>query len=816
MSSTNPAVNSQQQAHQYLSLLQAVEGETTVGAAGKGLKVNLNRDTLDSLAGLSFNTAYKSTSSLPVLPPVNPSADSNTFTSAPATPADINAVLAAFAAAQNDTTPSALESFLISTKGAAASPSDESVSSSWNSAFAALVKGMPNEGDLLAAHFARGAGSPMTALEQEAFNEVSQQYSLPANYPTPPLVNAQDQQNFKDGVNVAFSNNFEAALANSGLSKNQQAQINYLFNNPGANVSGTVVINGQSMSLQDAVAMLSAQAQTQTIQQKNLSPDTTFKFLPNSAPYNAGLSGMYQENLNDQLATFLENPPAGWTDADTKALTDALKNPGQTVSERYASIVSKIQSQALAATQTAVGLQGIAIATPSLPEVQLSATHQSVLDELSLQLKVGANLINKMPEGPEKSTMLNLLNQITSALNEFKLALYASQTSTSESIKANSQAKLDMALASIALQKAQNDKIVEDSKKANKKLTKSQKVQKFFMAIFSILVAAFMVMFSPAAAPLFIMAAIDAVSACTSKPTSLMKDMFSSIVKAFGTVFGNIMNTFVVVFMVAACPIGATVLSSSWLESCGVIQAIVLARGGTQAQVDKAISIASMVLGIVIGIAITIASLGSAGVAAIGQMVLNIAKSALVLAKTFVQQGIAAGLRAIAQIIARAFATALSSAKGALSDLASMIKELGPNLLKFVKNLPSDMLKSVQNAIDGFLSLARGTAKMTNDDLLLMMTVTQTAIEGAQGITTAVSNVLMSQYKKMLAELAKAKGQMSADQTVALNAIQMLTNLLKKLMDILNGIVTNISSITSSQNDIMAGASSSIRGLIGA
>lgn len=594
------------------------------------------------------------------------------------------------------------------------SANDKEIGRAYDQAFENIIKGKPNEAALREAHYMREEGTPLTAEEKQALEEVAKQFGIPTDGSYIPQT---DKQGFVQSMNVKYNEAFEQALNNSSLSDGDKALVKHLYFNPSANVPANI---------KDALKSLNDSVKTQFTQSNSLPQN--WVFTPASSMYNAGMNGYFSEYLQEEISAYVERNPTGpsgapWT-AEQKA---ALQNNPE------------IRQAAIDAVMARYGLQGIAwqpAAAGTFPSI--GSTAMATIANATEIFSQATSLVNAMPEGPTKTSYMNILTQISRALESLKMALYEGQGATSEQMRQNSQAKLDMALASIKRQMAGSQEI-------NKKQEKTAG-----MGIFSQIINAIMAFFlllasvaimNPVGVALATMMFIDTVS----PETKCMDKMFKAIDKVVAAILPGISpqglkffqmaaKIAVIVAMLPAAGPVALQAGPAVLEKAGLMKDMIKMCGGTDEQAELGNTIFNVVVGavvtivmVVVGIVFT-AGVGSGG--AIANMIAKVTEASM--------QGAKAGIRAlqIAAEVAQATITIASSA----CSLATAVIMRDIALLK--ANLKADKVLS-DAEIDNMIRLINKLLQslMGGSEFITALTQAQSHLHAkAIATSTAISS----------------------------------------------------------------------------
>lgn len=596
----------------------------------------------------------------------------------------------------------------------AESTSDEEIGRAFDRAFEAIIQGKPNEASLRYAHYTREAGAPLTAEEQQALEQISAEFGVPTDGSYIPQT---DKKGFIDSMNMKYDEAFQVALSQSPLSEGDKALVKHLYFNPSAQVPGNI---------KDALASLNAQVKNQFQQTSGL-PDS-WSFTPASSMYNAGMSGFFSEYLRREVnAHVARNPlsPSGgpWTAEEKAALTNNIE-------------IRQAAAAAVMARYNLTGIEWQPAPSGTFPEVD-NTTMSTIADAEDIFASAQA-LVDQMPPGPSKTSYLNILAQLSSALSALKTALYEGQGATSEQMRLNSQAKLDMALASIKKQ-------LEGSDEIQKKQEKTRGMN-IFTQIINAIMAVFMLLASvatmnPVGVALATMMFIDTVA----PQTKCIEKMFKTIEKVVTAMLPGISpqglrffqmaaKIAVIAAMLPASGVVAIQAGPSLLEKAGLMKDMIKMCGGTDQQAEMGNMIFNIVVGavvtivmVVVGIVFT-AGVGAGG--AIANMVAKVTEASM--------QGAKAGLRAL-QIAAEVAQSAITIATSCCALATALIMR---DIALIKANLKADKVTSdaeIENLIKLINKLIQSL--MGGSEFITMLTQAQSQLHSkAIATTTAITS----------------------------------------------------------------------------
>jgi len=596
----------------------------------------------------------------------------------------------------------------------AQSSSDEEIGRAFDQAFESIIKGKPNEAALRQAHYMRDSNAPLTAEEQQALEQISAEFGVPTDGSYIPQV---DKQSFIDSMNMKYDSAFQEALNKSSLSESDKALVKHLYFNPSTEVPSTI---------KDALASLNAEVRGEFLQANAL--PQTWSLTPTSSMYNAGMNGFFNEYLQREIGAYLQrNPtnPSGqpWTAEERAAL---VNNP-------------EIRKNAVDAVMTRYNLAGIEWQpAPSGTFPTVGTTTMNTIADAEEIFSNAQVLVDQMPAGPTKTSYLNILAQLSNALQALKTALYEGQGATSEQMRLNSQAKLDMALASIKKQ-------LEGSEEIQKKQEKTRGMN-IFTQIINAIMALVMLLASaatmnPVGVALATMMFIDTVA----PQAKCIDKMFKTIEKAVAAMLPGISpqglkffqmaaKIAVIAAMLPASGIVAIQAGPSLLEKSGLMKDMIKMCGGTDQQAEMGNMIFNIVVGavvtivmVVVGIVFT-AGVGAGG--AIANMVAKVTEASM--------QGAKASLRAL-QIAAEVAQSAITIATSCCALATSLIMR---DIALIKANLKADKVTSdaeIENLIKLINKLIQSL--MGGSEFITMLTQAQSQLHSkAIATTTAISS----------------------------------------------------------------------------
>lgn len=594
------------------------------------------------------------------------------------------------------------------------SNSDEEIGRAFDQAFEAIIQGKPNEAELRQAHYTRDPGASLTTEEQQALEQISSEFGVPTDGSYIPQA---DRQSFIDSMNMKYDSAFEAALNKSSLSEGDKALVKHLYFNPSAQVPATI---------KDALTSLNAEVKAQFLQANSL--PQTWSLTPSSSMYNAGMNGFFNEYLNREVNAYIEkNPlsPSGkpWTAEEKAAL---VANP-------------EIRQAATAAVMARYNLTGVDWQpAPAGTFPTIGATAMNTIAETEDIFTNAQALVDQMPPGPAKTSYLNILAQLSSALEGLKTALYEGQGATSEQMRLNSQAKLDMALASIKKQLEGSDEIQKKQEKTRGMNIFTQIINAIMALVMLLASAATM---NPVGVALATMMFIDTVS----PQTKCMEKMFKTIEKVVTAMLPGISpqglkffqmaaKIAVIAAMLPASGVVAIQAGPSMLEKAGLMKDMIKMCGGTDQQAEMGNMIFNIVVGavvtivmVVVGIVFT-AGVGAGG--AIASMVAKVTEASM--------QGAKVGLRAL-QIAAEVAQSAITIATSCCSLATALIMR---DIALIKANLKADKVMSdaeIENLIKLINKLIQSL--MGGSEFITMLTQAQSQLHSkAIATTTAISS----------------------------------------------------------------------------
>ena len=231
------------------------------------------------------------------------------------------------------------------------------------------------------------------------------------------------------------------------------AKLEYLHYHPDASVSGTVTLNGQSVDIQAAIASLNGQAQATAAQKNGIPADASFTFQASSGLYDAKLYGAFSDNQDAALQAFSQSNPVKadgtpWSASDLALLGQVLSDPKTSAPDFITAQAATISQAAIIQTKTQFHLEGTDW-SPVAPLLSVNPQVKALFSETDSILNTATKYANGMPEGPKKSALLNILMRISIAISQLKQAIEEAMGGDSTQSRELSQAKLDIALASI-------------------------------------------------------------------------------------------------------------------------------------------------------------------------------------------------------------------------------------------------------------------------------------------------------------------------------------------------------------------------------
>lgn len=277
----------------------------------------------------------------------------------------------------------------------------------------------------------------------------------------PPVDNTAFNLNISDAYNNAFEqavNNSDSNL-NPPLTPDQKTALIFAHYNP-----NTPIPNADPQIM----AMLPGFEATalQSIQQQFGVPPG-FQPTLNSNVYNGGLKGDFQVNL--QLA--LNDATANMSQDDITAIQDAIQNmndPG--IPPNIKAIAQQILNQAISQTQQDNNLPvGFQPSADDMKDIFNTIASNPVTTGFVQTRQLLNTTINQiqilMPDGPNKTQTLQLLEAISAAIIKAQNSIYELEMANSEEAKNESNAKLGMQQQEIRERQDQSNEVAQQTGK---------------------------------------------------------------------------------------------------------------------------------------------------------------------------------------------------------------------------------------------------------------------------------------------------------------------------------------------------------------
>jgi len=664
-------------------------------------------------------------------------------------------------------------------------PTPETINQAFDQAFEALIKGKPNENELLIAHYTSPPGTPMTAEETQAYAQVVANFGINAEDYTPKAVVAD----FMEQLSNAFDDEFLSLLQNQKppLSKATQAKLQQMHFNPGAKFAGS---DDQALQSQFKSIEKQATANIANLLSIPLNADgtSTVPMKSNNQAFAAVQNGYYQKFLESGATKFLSSPEAASLSAsDKKNFKAFLADPTLPMSDAGKAASVTIINKAIADVVKSQNLEGIGfIPAPAgtfRPIDPLTANYIKVMNDVLTEV---ASYVESMPESPTKVQYMNILAAISQALQNFERTIYASQGMTSERAQKASAAKLDMALNQI---KANGEKAKEAQDKAAKmeKLGSLGAIIMIIITVIMAIVAALTIIFTLGAAAPAVIAGFSALVAGLSAIGST-----ATVAGGAAAVTAGV----TVAATTSATTVATTALTQATVQT--IIQATKVVMQGIKAAIKEAIKAAIK------------EAFKSVTKEAAKEVLKETAKQALTEALEHVgkEAGKEAVTTALKEITKEASKTALKEAsKAALKEAGKSVAKEGAKLSDDVIDdiLEQAVKEVVEESVKG--AAKEATKEVAKKSLTDYVVQAGTQLRNAGEVIGAAGEIVQGgmtiEQNLISAKLAMIKAEMESSTTLTDANMQILKKLIEQLLALLSGQADLIQYIGQSQTGLV-------------
>lgn len=392
-------------------------------------------------------------------------------------------------------------------------PNDTILNQAYDTAFENIIKDMPNAKELRFAHYTSLPGTPRTAEEQKAFEQVLTQFGITSQEFNP----VPNKTDFVEEASLQYDEEFNTALENQKppLTEEQKAELKYLHYNPNSTFKGSEELKNQLAALEQEASSNTAEKFGIPIGKDGKIP---INFQVHTSMYVAQQNGFYQEYLQQNTSEFLNANPLNangkpWTSAEKQMLQQFMNDETTAVPEFIKAAGTQIKNASIAEVVKQfhlenIGFTPVALGTfPNINPVGKNALRQGE-DIFAEGLNVTNAIPPNGPNGPLRTVLMDILKKISIALGEFKLSLYEGQGATSEQARIDSKAKLEMALNQIK----ENVKEAREAAKKEAKMASMGLLGRIFKFIINLLLAIVSILtMNPVGLTVAIMGMMDAV-----------------------------------------------------------------------------------------------------------------------------------------------------------------------------------------------------------------------------------------------------------------------------------------------------------------
>lgn len=290
-----------------------------------------------------------------------------------------------------------------------------------------------------------------------SLSEVLQNIEASAQTDAGGNVTSPNNQSFNLNVSDGYNNLFTNNVNSSSLTASQKGALIYMFYNPDAQVSS-------SPNLQALLTTYENKALQQAGQKFGFPAGWTPP--SNNAPYNASINGNFEVNLQTELNTYASQQ--GLTSDQITALQTAIEtnDPSNAAAQAIIAAATKDSQTAnnLPGTwqPSAAQLTNVFNNISSSPVTPAFVSVQEMLSSLAKNVKL------LMPDGPNKTVTLSMLQTISAAIVTAQNAVYALEESQSQQAKGEATAQLGQTAQQIREQQAEQAEIATQLGKQEK------------------------------------------------------------------------------------------------------------------------------------------------------------------------------------------------------------------------------------------------------------------------------------------------------------------------------------------------------------
>jgi hypothetical protein len=663
-------------------------------------------------------------------------------------------------------------------------------------------------------------------LNATVAGDLNEEYGLPTSLKFTPDTAFFDTQ-ITQNLDNNFSSLLQAYAEANGLSSQDEATINYAFNHPEADIPKSE----SGIDYKQIAADLGSKATEMTAKADGLPPGYS-PGLPTKT-YDQMVTGGFIFAVRDLLA---DVPGASLSKEDQEIVfqlvTGQLDPSDPSIPDSLKKKASEIKQKALEKILAQYGIPAgqfepdpayMANATPEVP-ANLKTMDGSL--KHSSQMAQGLqDVLNKMPDGPQKTVYADYLKAISDAIAKLRDVLYLIQQKDSS---------LSKEMSNWSLNGAQNKNDLNTAKREDQLEKMRQKpkspalmgLMKFFQKlgpVFGAIMAS--VMLGPMGLALIV---LDMKLQIFEKMMNGVASVVTKIAEKLGaseqTLNGmkTAMKMLVMAaFFLAMGPMAGTgfmTLGPQMISESGICENLAMSFGADPDKAKKIGMYMSMAVGMAITLSMMIVPLPPAAAAAIGRTVAMVTKE---ISEMFTK------ILSVVQTVIKSFVNSVVDAAGAsqsisslqtaIKTIASTINEFIQALVKQVKDLVGSLDKAskfpsqAKDAIDDLIKYvddftkdnpigktARNIGesvveevKATATDPLAVAQVFQTAAE----VQTGVSNLQRAEWLKKQAKVEELLAQIEA-------ALGELEAMLKNLRQALDNVQAGLSVTGKEINDL--------------
>ena len=558
-------------------------------------------------------------------------------------------------------------------------------------------------------------------LNNDASQDIAEQYGLPENY-TPPTDSEQFDQQLTSNCDANFLQSLKQYGQSNNLSQSQQNRVEYFYYNPDATPT-----DADDAALKIVAQDLGYHAQVATDTTADI--PISYQIKPDTAYYNAVTNANFCFQVNQQLDS--HQPPL--TDAQKQEIRDIITGQAPSPpSEAFglsgldgglfggieAPDLGAIASSIKGSVEQDLGVPPTFIpdfTPPANPSISPGAAEfaNTSLNSATETLDAATTLVDQMPPGPVKESMINYLKAVKDAIANLQNFLYQLEMVDSDLSKNQEQVQTDKQNDMLSVQREQLNAQVKSEQQPAGKGGFLGFISKIFNSVFGkilLCVIAYLVC-GPAGAAVMI-----------AMQTGLLDKAFKAVDKLIGKICQDlglppkvadimeaVVNAAIMVACILECPIilmidPTTIMDDSncvalFAEGCGAsAQVAQYIQMGFTAAIMVACAVAMIVAGFFTG--------GATDELAVAEIAGAAAEIATTVAMDTVEV-----IAAVPEMIMTAAETIVSTASEVVDAVTDMVADIAKAIAQFASKLleaPGETLAELgSNISDGLGNAAK-------------------------------------------------------------------------------------------------------------